>query len=406
MDHMIKEKFIVTDGKIVTDEIYRVTGLDVEMDQVIKNISSEESNIYFFDKDLSGRSENEKDVSLAWLDTGIKTNRNEPMMISLLKWSDYFSGYYVGTPSYLVNGMCRRTPHSERKLRSNLLKFCNRYRKDHADRICKIEPEVKDRCEICDEKPIFIKNEEALSNVTEAIYDRLLFPNWKSMKGLDRYIKIIGTRIMQLVSAERTEYFVANKTKSVIVNTGMMDLFGNDFLVLYRYFEKYKTYIAECVIESKQDYLSYGFTREQSMIQIEPVSFFEEKEEVFNPNKEDFDINQNCLIHIIQERRDRFPESIRSQSDNKIAGQIMNALERGIKMQRRDRSFAKASYSGKSGTVSWFMPLHIDAPLREEPELVMVVRKAGDFYEIKTILPYDDDLKDRITALSLYSKIW
>ena len=116
--------------------------------------------------------------------------------------------------------------------------------------------------------------------------------------------------------------------------------------------------------------------------------------------------NQNCLIHIIQERRERFPESIRSQSDSKIAGQIMNALERGIKMQRRDRSFAKASYSGKSGTISWFMPLHIDAPLSEDPELVMVVRRSGDFYEIKTILSYDDELKDRITALSLYSKLW
>lgn len=31
MDHMIKEKFIVTDGEKVTDEIYRVTGLDLSL---------------------------------------------------------------------------------------------------------------------------------------------------------------------------------------------------------------------------------------------------------------------------------------------------------------------------------------------------------------------------------------
>ena len=84
----------------------------------------------------------------------------------------------------------------------------------------------------------------------------------------------------------------------------------------------------------------------------------------------------------------------------------MNALERGIKMQRRRQIVCKSSYSGKSGTISWFMPLHIDAPLSEDPELVMVVRRSGDFYEIKTILSYDDELKDRITALSLYSKLW
>ena len=36
----------------------------------------------------------------------------------------------------------------------------------------------------------------------------------------------------------------------------------------------------------------------------------------------------------------------------------------------------------------------------------MVIRKKNEFYEIKTILPFDDDTKDRITALSLYSKLW
>lgn len=151
----------------MTDEIYRVTGLDIEIDQIIENISSEESNIYFFDKDLSEKPENEKDVILAWIDTGIKVNGNEPLMISLLKRSDYFSGYYVGTPSYLVNGMCRKTLYSEKKLRSNLLKFCHRYREEHAERICKVETEVKDRSEGYCEKTIFIKNEEVLSNVTE-----------------------------------------------------------------------------------------------------------------------------------------------------------------------------------------------------------------------------------------------
>ena len=48
MDHMIKEKFIVTDGEKVTDEIYRVTGLDIEIDQIIENISSEEFKYIFF----------------------------------------------------------------------------------------------------------------------------------------------------------------------------------------------------------------------------------------------------------------------------------------------------------------------------------------------------------------------
>ena len=64
----------------MTEEIYRVTGLDIEIDQIIENISSEESNIYFFDKDLSEKPENEKDVILAWIDTGIKVIISQDIM--------------------------------------------------------------------------------------------------------------------------------------------------------------------------------------------------------------------------------------------------------------------------------------------------------------------------------------
>ena len=33
-------------------------------------------------------------------------------------------------------------------------------------------------------------------------------------------------------------------------------------------------------------------------------------------------------------------------------------------------------------------------------------KKIGRFYEINNFVTYDDELKDRITALSLYSKLW
>ena len=219
---------------------------------------------------------------------------------------------------------------------------------------------------------------------------------------------------------------ITQTTRSSLVHR-IVDLYINKALELNRqdtaekmfyYYENIQNYSCNMLdfdylneltmyrIDSLEDLNKLGDILYSILDKIENSPRRDEKEEVFNPKKEDFDINQNCLIHIIQERRERFPESIRSQSDSKIAGQIMNALERGIKMQRRDRSFAKASYSGKSGTISWFMPLHIDAPLSEDPELVMVVRRSGDFYEIKTILSYDDELKDRITALSLYSKLW
>lgn len=406
MEYIINELFILTDDQIVTDEIFRVTGKNIKVNEIIENISGNDTSVYYLDKNLCIRTCNEKEITMAWLDTGVKTDRNEPMMISMLKRDGYFSGYYVGTPSYLVNGMCNRKPYMQKTYRANLLKFGKKYKDSNPLVKNDYENETRASDEPMPIESFCKKDMEDISKVAEEIYGNLLFPNWKSIWGLDRYIKIVGTRINQLIQEGQTGSFVKNNTKSVIVNTGMMNLFGNDFLILYRFYEKYKTYIAECVIHSKQDYLDYGFTKEQSMKEIEPINFFKESEREFNPSIEDFDINQSCLIHIIQERKDRFPENVKAQSDSKIATQIVLALERGIRMQKRDRSYAKASYSGKSGTISWFMPLHINTELCEEPELVMAIRKTGDFYEVKTILPYDDELKDRITALSLYNKIW
>lgn len=405
MEYILNEQFVITNEEAVKDEIFSITGEKTELEEIATHILTGNRTIFFLDKNLKIKSEGDKEIRLVWLDTGKKTSTGEPIMISLVKRDGYFRGYFTGAPYYLVNGMCHRNPQQERTLKANLGKFTEKYR-TYNEGLSKTE--IKQREELpknIEEKP-YIKQEGKFSNVTEEIYEQLLFPNWKSIRGLDRYIKIIGARVKQLIVQEKNEYYVANKIQSVIINTGMMNLFGADFQILYRYYEKYQTYIAECVIHSKQDFLDNGFTKEQASIEIKPINFFDEGTDRFEPEMTDFDINQSCLMHIIKERKGRFPESIRCQNEAKIANQFICALKRGVKMQQRDNSFAKASYSGRSGNISWLMPLHIEASLGESPELVMVIRKTGNFYEVKTILPFDEEMQDRITALSLYNKVW
>ena len=103
---------------------------------------------------------------------------------------------------------------------------------------------------------------------------------------------------------------------------------------------------------------------------------------------------------------ERFPDDVQKESAEFLFKKIQEALERGLKMQMRDHSYAKLTYSGKDGEISWLLPLHIQRDFAKEPELVMAIRKQGEYYEVKTILPYDDMLKDKITAMELYGKLW
>lgn len=86
--------------------------------------------------------------------------------------------------------------------------------------------------------------------------------------------------------------------------------------------------------------------------------------------------------------------------------ELRNELMMGLRMLQHDRSYVKLLYSAKCGKAMWLLPFHINTSIMEDPELVMVITKSGEFYHVKTIYGYTDYVKDKITALSLYSKVW
>lgn len=190
-----------------------------------------------------------------------------------------------------------------------------------------------------------------------------------------------------------------------------MDKFGNDFLVLYRMnlsgkFSEYGNYKPEKLIRSKADFMSNEFTKDQAIRGISPISFIDEDVKDFCPSIEDFDLDTKDLCHMIEERRSRFPDNLQSVSSVEITSKLRNELMMGLRMLQHDRSYVKLLYSAKCGKAMWLLPFHINTSIMEDPELVMVITKSGEFYHVKTIYGYTDYVKDKITALSLYSKVW
>lgn len=446
METMINKTHIIDEAENVEGRICKLLCRDISISEIVKFIQTEENTIFYFNEELSERKEGDKDIYYAWADTGY-CYKGEAVFISMIHYSGEFCGHFVGTAAFLVNGLIERNAYSAVKYRQNLQKFHKKYKTKAAQRqgehlpavseerksteaesgtimkellnkagfkieekeeIGDNETTVAERKEIGDNETAVAERDEpaGIADVTEKIFANLLYSNWNSIRGLDRYIKIIGRRIAQLIAQNKEEYFVKNKIGSVIINSGLINIFGKDYFILYRFHEKSKTYIPYRVMEGKKDYIQNEFTKEQASAELKPIQFMNKCQIIFEPSIDEFDINQECLTHIIEERRHRFPENLQEEPENKIAGQIMTSLERGLQIQMRDRSYAKMSYSGKDGKLSWLLPLHVNVDFTKEPELVMVIRKEGEFYEVKTILPYDNDLKDRITAVSLYSRLW
>ena len=437
--------------EIEFDEIKMQEELKMQSDKeydykdVIKFMNESSYKIYYVDSKLNTSIEKTNDCRYVFINTGVRKNIGKSLVyVSFLyNPSGYFFGGYFGTIEFLLKScasflrlsgvevdrriaVLRKKIHSEYELygwneiqtennngmsmeKSNngtvenifnslTIEFNKEVAGDNSKKNSK-----KNGTSV--QRPFV---QYSVDNLVDIIYNELLINNWKSKEGLDRYLKIIGSRVQQLMKDNKNEYYIINKFKSAVVNTGLLDKYNNDILVMYKWYVTPGVYRADKVIESKKDLIKEGFTVEQAKMNISPITFFDDDSEMYlkNVKFEDFDISQKSLRHILEERRDRFPEDVAMLSDDVLANKIDISLQIGIKMLQRDMTYARPSYSGKLEKICWLMPLHINRSFSEEPELVMVISKEEYYYEVKTIYSYDDTIKDRITAMELYRIGW
>lgn len=402
MEMIINQNYIIDEVELVQRKLEKLVEGECSLEITREFINTQPFTIFHFDQLLTEKTEHDKETRIAWLDSGYCHN-NEPIFISLINYYGIYCGHFVGTAKFLSQGLINNNGYY-REYMQHFEKFKKKYDKKieqrtqkHIENVLKKQNKVekgadtnvakllkKSGYQLSEEsyadtdRQTFnnqIQIQVEMTDVTEEIFNNLLYPSWKSIKGLDRYIKIIGRRIEQLISAGKTEYFVINKIRSVVVNTGLINLFGNDYLVMYRFNQKYGTYVAYQIMSGKGDYLKNDYTKEQASVELKPIQFVEKNDMFFEASIDEFDINQRCLTHIIEDRRNRFPDELQNEPANKISAKLIESLHRGLKIQMRDRSYAKLTYSGKDGKLSWLLPLHINNEFTQEPELVMVIKK-------------------------------
>ena len=413
MEYKVKDNIIISDKEKLIDSLYYLTGHYIDLEQILNFALNQKATFFYLDEKMNGVSENDTHkAKFLWIDTGLK-KFDKPVFMSLINMGETFEGYYTGTARTLSNNMINYNPKYASAIMSNAKKFETKYEWKSEERtVCDLTNIYPQNNNTVHEKTTDDNVKKAVTEIktvelplTEQVRSRLMMDNWQEDTGLERYLKVIGCRLMQLIQQQKEEYYTLNNIKSAVVNTGLLNKFGTDILLMYRYNKSIDGYEMYKIVEGKNDLLEEKFTKEQASKQLKPISFFDSNN-FFSADINDFDINYTSLSHIIESRRDRFPLDLQDLSENVIAEKILTALKLGLKMQQRDRTYVKPIYSTKSKAISWLMPLHIFKEFREEPELVLIVRQGQNYWEVKTILPYDNTMKDRITDLSLYHNMW
>lgn len=247
--------------------------------------------------------------------------------------------------------------------------------------------------------------EQLKADLVQDIYERLLIKEqWKCDK-IDRlgyYLKGIFMVVEQSMENSRSAlrgngYTLSENRDKAIVNTGLMDIYGN-YIYLIDHTPDIKNFYDKKItlLNSKVGLLNIGFSLENARNLPEPVMFVEDKSQlIFDGNIEDFDLDDDIhLNHIIEERRDRFPEKYKNTSQRELSYKIKNAIVQAVKLSKVDYRYILPKYDFFRHKIQFLIPFHLDTNIDEKPELTIVIGKQDGLWIVYTVLYTSDAYED------------
>lgn len=394
---LINDKLVIDSCEDVISHLTTLTCLSIDsLDDLNEFVTSTKSTVFFFDDNLKGTSED--DATIAWIDTGYRTTSRDPIFISMLRSNGLFRGHITGTAQFMVN---RLATHYEGHFKHNvnrtkLYTNYDRFRSKYTRKVKERSPEeAEERAELrsaCNQQALTLKNS-------------LLFDNWDNASSLVEFLNIMASRVKYIVDNDMTDYFIINKANSVIINTGLLDKFGDYIRYIYRYSFGKSMYEPYKLVTRMHDYIDNEFDSGASFIELKPIILRDDSEEL-PTDMHMYDLSYSSLHHCVLDRVDRYPDEFKGLTDERKADSIKSSLTRALKIYACDKSYIKQTYNPKTNTFTYMAPFFVNNDFDKEPELVICLRNAGGYYAVKTVLVYDEDVKAKIRSSNLYSNLW
>lgn len=359
-------------------------------------------NTYYFDSDYNQVSS--ENASNLWIQLPITSFNGNPLFLSMRRDSSGFRGDLVGEHCFLTKLVTRASDEKRcHIIAKNLSAFLT-----YLENPVVVEKDFSGHYDAQSNhntdavSKIYVPNELA----TE-IKNILLIDHWETFDGFRRFLLTAGIRANSYVKNNKTDYYIINKLSSIVINTGLLNKYGQCINIMYRWHVKAENYVPYKIIDSKAACVENDFTIADANKALKPISFFDEATRPFVTDISLYDNSIHSLKHCTDEtRRDRFPESVRDISDLSLTQKIQQALNIGLEIHRSGGRYAKPIYKSRENTIHWLLPLHINADINDAPELVMVISEKNGFYDIRTVLPYNEEVRDRVRAVQPYENLW
>lgn len=370
---------------------------DIDVDDVNAHAEAM-GKLYFKDSGQEvSNNDGERTARYKIVETGLKDKyTGDSVYASFTRAKFGWSGTYIGTIETLKNKMNEFWNNS---ICNNEAKEQNAYdeAEDEEASEKEIETEVEQDGYLKDLYDILLKKENWI----------VARPDGKSR--LENYLSALQSKVRVLMASNCGNGYIINcSSDKIVYNTGLFDTYMNDIYIMcsiYEHKNEIRMYEHE-LVSSKPQLITAGFSREDVKMLPKPLTFYKNVSElIMSADIDDFDLsNRSRIDHIIDERKYRFPEQWQAASKDEIFGRIETAVENSLKMQSRDYKYIVPMYNIERDEIQYLMPLHLSKKLNEVPELVMIVSKNGEFYNLMTIISASDAYDNARVIASLDSK--
>lgn len=256
----------------------------------------------------------------------------------------------------------------------------------------------------------------SLVPIWRQIYNNLLIKdcwNSKNLGDLEDYIKHLYKKVCSETSSVPIKprgngYLLSEDAKTVCINTGLLDTFGNDVLITTSVNDSISKMVrALKLVTCKLDLINLRFRRCDIVNPPKPIKFYRDRSElIFSGKLEDFDLDSiSKLKHVVTERKFRLPKKYSDMATEAIAQMIKNSVVQGFRIATRDYRYFVPMYNFERGQIQFLVPIYLDGRLIGEPDVVGIIGQSSGFYTLNTIITIED-AKNNARLLTIPGGIW
>ncbi|HRE23995.1 MAG TPA: DUF3825 domain-containing protein [Bacteroidia bacterium] len=212
---------------------------------------------------------------------------------------------------------------------------------------------------------------------------------------LKSYVEHIFTRLTKEKGG--TKLLRDDNKRYALFNLGLLNIYFKPiFLVVETKEDNGKEYFANPFILKKRTTLAdIGFTIEGRPISDrqlpEPAQFYDNINEIiFKPEPEFYDPDDEKLKHIIEERKNRFPEIYHNRATTELAVILDTAIKCSYELSKRNYKLVVPQYRPQEDKIQYLMPIYLGATFNKLPDFALVLDHERGYYKPETILDLDD----------------